>query len=93
MDLRQIHKEDVFGPSLGRVGEGHQGEEKRKIAESRTCSTSREEFECQGQRSSSPGTKTRLALPSPHGSVRMVCARCKQRAAAAADGTIPSLPG
>jgi len=45
-----------------------------------------------GQRSRSPGTKTRLALPSPLSSVRMVCGRCKQRAAAA-DGNIRSLPG
>jgi len=33
-----------------------------------------------------------LSIPVTPGSVRMVCARCKQRAAAA-DSTIPSLPG
>jgi len=38
------------------------------------------------------GQETRLALPSLPGSVRMVCARCKQRESAA-DSTIPSLPG
>ena len=33
------------------------------------------------------GQKTCLPLPSPSGSVRMVCARCKQRAAAAGGTT------
>jgi len=54
--------------------------------------TRSDEFKCQDQRSRSRETKTRCALPSPHGSVRMVCARCKRRESAA-EGTIPSLPG
>ena len=59
----------------------------------KTCLVSRsDEFECHGQRSRSPGTKTRLALPSPLGSVRMVCAHCKHRAAVA-DGTTAWLRG
>jgi len=56
-----------------------------------------DDFEGQGQRSRSPGTKTRLALLSRTGNVRMVCARCKcarcQHRPAAADNTIRSLPG
>jgi len=43
-----------------------------------------------GQRS--PGTKNTLSTPVTPGSIRMVCARCKQHVPAA-DGTIPSLPG
>ena len=48
------------------------------------CTNISPKFECQGQRSRSPGTKTRLALPTPDTPecVQMVCARCKQRAAA-----------
>ena len=48
---------------------------------------SRSEVKGQGYQ----GQKTHCALPSA-GSVRMVCAGCKRRQAAA-DGTIPSLPG
>jgi len=36
--------------------------------------------------------KNAFSAPVNPGSVRMICARCKQRVAAA-DGTIPSLPG
>jgi len=51
-------------------------------------------FECQGQRSKIKvtGTKDAPCTPITPGSIRMVCACCKQRHAAA-DGTIPSLPG
>jgi len=45
-----------------------------------------------GQGQGHQGQKTWLALPSPPGSVRMVCTRSRQREAAA-DGTIPSLRG
>jgi len=38
------------------------------------------------------GQKTRLAVPSPPGSMQMACVRCKQRTAAV-DSTIASLPG
>ena len=52
MDLRQIHTEDVFGPSL-------------------------DEFECQGQRSRSPGTKNALYAPITPDSNGMERAGCK----------------
>jgi len=51
-----------------------------------------DEFKCQGQWSRSPGTKNALCTPITPGSIRIVCARCKQRNAAA-DGTIPLLLG
>ena len=57
-DLRQIHREDMFGPSFG--------------------------FECHGQRSKVKVTrdkKTRLALPSPPGSIRMANSVHQQRTA------------
>jgi len=50
-----------------------------------------DEFECQGQRSKVKVTRDKIRAVTP-GSIRMVCARCKQRAAAA-DGTIASLSG
>ena len=50
------------------------------------------EFECQGQRLRSPGTKNALSAADTPGCVRMICARCKQRPAAA-DGPISWLPG
>jgi len=47
-----------------------------------------------GQRSRSPGTKNALSTLITPDSIRMVCARCKQHAAAAAaDGAIRLLPG
>ena len=61
----------------------------------KTCLVPRsEEFKCQSQRSKIKVTRNKNAFSTPVtlGSVRMVSARCKQRAAAA-DGTIPSLPG
>jgi len=123
-DLRQIHGEDVFGPSLGRVwmsrskvkNQGHQAQT-GKTAES--CCIRRDQClrngwtdllqihrkdvfgPCLGpvwmwrskvKGQGHQGKATRYELPSLPGSVRMVCARCKQRQAAV-HGTIPSLPG
>ena len=48
-------------------------------------------FKVKGQRSRLPGTKNALIAADTPGCVRMVCARCKQRATAQ-DGPI-SLPG
>jgi len=63
----------------------------------RTCLVScLDEFECQGQRSRSPGTKNALSGADTRDSIRMVLvyARCKQGAAAAAmENTIQSMPG
>ena len=64
----------------------------------KTCLFPRsDEFKCQGQRSQLSKVnvtrdKNALSAVVTPGSVRMVCARCKQRAAAA-DGTILYLPG
>jgi len=43
-------------------------------------------------RSRSPGIKNALSAGVTASSIQMVCARCKQRAAAV-NGTTPSLPG
>ena len=52
-----------------------------------------DEFECQGQGSKVKVTRDKKrTVHSRPGSVRMVCAGCR-RLQAAADGTIPSLPG
>jgi len=56
------------------------------------CTKISPEFECQGQKSGSPGTKKALSAADAPGCARMVWARCKQRAAAA-DGPISWLIG